>query len=210
MRVIRQPRKIQPRPAPSPSLIDRADYDKQIDALTKFAYDEYRQVGLDRPKMQLGLVRTYLWVASASLALQGAVIQKLLGTDILNLKLIIDPYTYVEACIAIIACLMAFWAFVMGIDTMRGRHDGVLPFGKFLETATMIHTSCFNPQTNIAESRISILQGFDNAINHYNIENIQRAKKLRSMSRWLLCSSFLFVLFMVLHFLYIVIIKEVI
>lgn len=176
------------------------DYTKQIDGLLKFSFDEYKKFSTDIPKLQMGLVKTYLWIASALIAIQGSMIHELIGINNIRVQFFLGHIQW-TTLFSFLSIIVSFSVFCIGIDTMRGKKWGIGALGDLIKTSDYIYNSCNSEKSHdYPDGRIYILRGFNDAINHYNIQNSQRVKKLRAMSYGLLISAFLFAIFVILSF----------
>lgn len=99
-------------------------YREDIKYLASLAYDEYKMMMVDTKRYQANLLKTYLWLSSLILGLQLTTYAKLLF--VLNNTYNINFIDVVAAAISIIPSLVAF---IIGVDTLRGRTSPGRPLG---------------------------------------------------------------------------------
>lgn len=170
------------------------DHDKYREALiliTKTAYDEYKHVCMDIPRYQATLLRTYLWLSSLAVSLEAGVFYKAVSGEIKwnGTACSAEIHFLLLAAAALIAGLAAF---VLGVDSLRGRGKTSLPLGDFTELATNAYEMASEPgSTKLYPTMITALDG---EISRQTATTSRKGIKLRAMSRLILLSVGLAVL----------------
>ncbi|MGE4293929.1 MAG: hypothetical protein AB7E32_17190 [Desulfovibrio sp.] len=158
---------------------DHGKYQAALAVLTKTAYDEYKHVSMDLPSYQAGLLRTYLWLSSLVATLEVGFFYKAVSGGIQWGGAVCVPagWFFVFAAAALMG---AFSAFVLGVDSLRGRGKACFPLGDFTSLATMAHEMASEPgSTKLYPSMITAL---DAEINRQTAVVNRKGIKLRSMS----------------------------
>ena len=183
------PEKAEPSAPSMPSnqkTFDHANYRRDLETLLKYAYDEYRHIGLERQRSQLTYIRHYLWFAALLIG-SGAPLFWFLKDPIQHVKwLSFEPgVLFYIACFFSIGIALSVLA--LGIDSLRGRDMTHLPFGKFMDHAQTAYECALD-----GSCRPTVLTSALASIDYANGEHIQKIHrvglKLRWMSRLLLAS----------------------
>lgn len=87
-----------------------------LDILLKIAQDDYKQVTYDAKSIQVGFMRTYLWLSVAVVTAEVSLLLRF--PEKIALFTLCDGLAF--TCLAV-ALVLAFAALLLGIDLMRGR-----------------------------------------------------------------------------------------
>jgi len=156
---------------------------KELMFLVDKGYSQYQEVGIEIPKNQYGLMKTYLWAAVAIVGanvwyykffLKSAV--EIRTVSLLDLFILLIGLTS-----PILACI----AFVLGIDTLRGRSPNSFPLGQLTSWKDYIQSS----EVSAEIFYTSLLDTLSESIDRHRKPNEFRGKRLRNMSRLVIASA---------------------
>lgn len=152
--------------------------------LIKYAYDEYKNVTIDRQRIQFGYLRNYLWLATVLIGAQGTLFFKYFESNGATQPFWAFLVILISGTVAIFSSLAAF---ILGVDTLRGRKNTILPFGDFLQLGDMSHAMAST--LNTTQLRSCVLSRLNEAISVH----VERAHgigiKLRRMSVLIIMST---------------------
>jgi len=166
-------------------MFNDAKYKAHLDMLIDKAYEEYKHVSRDIPKLQSRFLRTYLWLGSILVAFELNVFIKIIHRKetIWFLNGPIGGYFYFFASLSI---LSSFITFLIGLDSLRGKGHKILPFGDFMNLAQLAYESAFSENSRSLEA--TILNALNDEISRQSALCSQLGQQLRNMSYLLLTS----------------------
>jgi hypothetical protein len=171
----------------APTELDDDKYREAMIFLTKTAYDEYKQVCVELPRFQMSLLKTYLWLSSLVLTVEAGVCYKAMTGDIKWGETVCTAGTWFFA-FAAAALVVSMTAFVLGVDTLRGRRrfNRNLPLGDFTDLATEAYDMASKPRSTTLYS--SMIAALNREINRQAAITSRLGLKLRRMSQLILIS----------------------
>lgn len=180
-------------------VFNHEQYTKDLDLLIKLGYDEYKHITLDRQKVQVSYLRTYLWLASAVFGAQFVFFKPffLLEPTLPVFFMIKNTFAFYFFSILALCCSLGVFGF--GIYAMRGKGVTPWPISNLLEFSNKAHVDCGGAAA--PTFRPMIIANLQSAMNS-QIDKVDRLGRfLRIMSWGLLFSvaSSLIALFTKFH-----------
>lgn len=163
----------------------KTDYRVSLDIILKAAQDEYKQITYDRHNAQHAILRNYLWLATLLISVEGAIFLNIIRGE--NLPWVMEPGVFF-IFFSTTSMLFSVAAFLLGIDTMRGR--GLTFRTQQIHYKDLIQMAYDNAevQTNDEKVRITMITHLENAISHHIEVCTKIGLKLRALSIFLLIS----------------------
>lgn len=163
-----------------------ANYIGSLDIILKAAQDEYKQITFDRHTAQHAILRNYLWLSTLIISVEGAIFLGIIGGK--NLPWLMESGIFF-IIFSIISMLFSVIAFLLGIDTMRGRGETFHPYQMPYED--LVGVAYQEAAANKADGflRITMIRHLENAISHHSRACTIIGEKLRILSRLLLAST---------------------
>lgn len=165
---------------------DHANYRRDLETLLKYAYDEYRHIGLERQRSQLTYIRHYLWVAALIIGTATPLFWFIRGA-LENMTYFSPQPTLLFYGMCFMTITLALIVFGLGIDSLRGRDLTHFPFGEF-----MAHADTAFESAKSGMCRPTMLTTMINSIDSVNKVHAPRlhavGRKLRLMSYLLIGS----------------------
>lgn len=170
----------------SETKFDGEGYCGSLDIILKAAQDEYKQIVIDRSVIQKGILKTYLWLATAMFSGQCALYTNMLGdTKLLFWQLHLHVAFFVCATASLV---LSVGCFAFGVDTMRGRGVIKRPYTKsYLEIMNTAYQSADEGEYQTAY-KVGMVFDLNDTINHQIKISQTIGKKLRLLSYSLLAS----------------------
>lgn len=168
-------------------------YHKTLEFLLTSARDEYKQCTIDWRNRQTGLIKTYLWLAVTLIAAELHIFSSIWNkTPSSFLLWNIEP-TFLFYLFALLALILDFAVFILGIDTLRGRGGVHRQFEKnYSDFSVQRYKEIFEDRQKTLHHDMLVM--IDIAIYEQRMQLAKIAYKLRAMSYLLLASVILSVL----------------
>lgn len=175
------------------NLFKRDDYGKALENILRAAQEDYKQITYERRARQQFILRTYLWLSTLILGVQIPIFSHVkissVGFKVVPWDIQITPFFYFWAAVAIFASLASF---VLGVDTMRGRGETLVPYQPYKKLLDLAYKSASNTPENSSSDKeawcIEMIKSLTAAINNERLQASKVGKKLRGISYAILIS----------------------
>ena len=169
------------------------EYRENLSTILQGAREDYKQITFDRHSIQLAHLRNYLWISLTIMTAEFAVYSKIYTNNyekILPWIITLDHNFY---ALALFAFMFAGVAFVMAIDTCRGKDDTIFPAGIWT-VYTFEAWKEADGQESSGHTYIQMITQLEKAILHHRKIAIKIGERLWHISCLILISIIIFIL----------------